>query len=162
MSDKLNTPFGELEIKLNGKSYDYQYKIVKRNLIEENIDIDVYLVEIDFSNCKINDTLECYIKNCKLEYYDGDERCDLLTKVENNIALGVCGYEPQYHESERLYHCYELYDYSDGNFIYKVYRNPKEYDKDEFKESCITKVEICWLNQNEFKNAEATLFDVLC
>ncbi|MBQ8379381.1 MAG: hypothetical protein IJX34_01030 [Clostridia bacterium] len=158
MKEKLKTPFGKLIVLLNGKKFDYNCVKTKKM----NKGIDIFLVEIDLSNCKINDTIECFIDGCDLEYYDSDERNDLLIKEDNNIALGVCGYEPQYHEFERLNYCYELQDYMDGQFVYKVFRNPKNYDKENNKNSCVIKLEICWLNTRDFEDVEETLFDILC
>lgn len=153
MEKKVKTPFGSLIVLLNGKEYEYEYTIVKIK------NVDVYQVEINLSNCKINDVIECFVENSYLKYYDSDERCDLLSIVNDNYTLGVCGYEPQYHEIERLNYCYELDNYMDGKFVYKVYRNPNDYAN---KESCVTKIKVCCLNNKDYEDTEETLFDILC
>lgn len=158
MKSKLKTPLGEFIILLNGKEIEYTYKRIENRYNEK----DVFLIEINFSNLNVNDIIECFVKECNLKYYDGNERCDLLTMISNTFTLGVCGYEPQYHDCERLNYCYELDNYMDGKFVYKVHRNPSDYDNENNKESCVARIKICWLNNKKYIDAEETLFDILC
>lgn len=155
---KLVTPFGNLEVTLNNVPIEYTYLVKKTE--ENGITVDVFSININLLNCKINDEIRCYISDKKLRYNDGDERVDLLSIENDDFILGVSGYEPQYHDKEKEFHCYEL-DECKQYFLYKIYRDPQNY-ANEFKRSYTIELQVCWLNKNEFKDHDTSLFMILC
>lgn len=158
MNSNLDTPLGNIEVFLNDKPIEYVYSIEKEVVDGKNV--DVFVIKIDLLNYEINDEICCCIPNKKLEYNDGDERCVLLSIEADDIILGICGYEPQYHEAEREEHCYEL-DEATYGFLYKIYRNPKDYINKN-KISYTIELKVCWLDKKEFKDYDTSLFMILC
>lgn len=157
MSKILNTPFGNLIIKVNNEIQEYDYN--GSNKFYDGKTSKIYSINFDLSNLKIGDKITFEIENKKLNYHDGDERCDTLSIENDSIILGVCGYEPQYHEVEREYHCYELYDYMSGNFEYTIEREPSKYIN-KFPASHIIRMDICWINKTDFNDYD-TAIDLL-
>lgn len=158
MKDSIKTPFGNFLVKINGNQSSFLVSEIEREY--ENKKSIAYLVQIDLSELNIGDKIICEVENKKLEYNDGDERCNLLSVENKDIILGINGYEPQYHEVEREYHCYELYDCYSGNFEYIIERNPKKYLK-KFKESHILNLSLCWINKNDYDDYDTAIFIIL-
>ena len=96
MSKVLNTPFGKLLIKVNGKEQEYNYSESSKSY--EGKSEMVYSINYDLSNLKIGDKIIIEIENRRLEYLESDERCDTLSIENESKILAMCGYEPQYHE----------------------------------------------------------------
>lgn len=157
MSKVLNTPFGKLLIKINGKEQVYNYSESSKSYWGKSE--TVYSINYDLSNLKIGDKIIIEIENRRLEYLESDERCDTLSIENESKILAMCGYEPQYHEGEREYHCYELDDFMSGNFEYSIKREPSKYIT-EFPESHIIRMNICWINKTDFDDYD-TAIDLL-
>jgi len=152
--NKLITPFGNVVVKVNNEEVRYEVELSKTEY--ENKKYDLYTLKLNVLNLKINDKISFELENCKLDFSDSDERCETLTIENKELILGFTGYEPQYHENERLYHCYELYGSTDNGFEYTIERNPKEY-QDEFKKSHIINVNVAWINKKEFEDYDTAI-----
>lgn len=166
MKGPLKTPFGNVKITLNNSNMDYNYTMQKK--IVYNKEINIYSINIDLYKLKVGDKIKCEIDSVKLEYNDGDEMCDLLSVEDEDLILGFCGIEPQYHDITREWYCFELYEYyGSGYFLYKVYKDPKEH-LNSFKDGCTIWLKICWVNKKDFKegdeegNCDDAIFRALC
>lgn len=162
MKNKINTPFGDIYVKLNNKIYPFEYaeKIYYDN--EEQRYINMYLIDIDTINMNIGDIISCGFKQKIMKRNGTDEKSIFITTENEKILLGICGYDTEiWDEESAICYSYELDD-SDISLglTYIIKRNPKNY-MDKFYKSKVITLGISWIEKIEFQDPDTTLFMAL-
>lgn len=124
-ADKIITPFGFVQMKLNDKPIEFIYK---QDSHEWNGTCYIFFrLYVDLAKYKIHDEIICTIDNRIFEHFYSDEYFS-SAYIENKdyfLAVGVYdseenGYHPPFE------HCFESYDCDNGASAW-VFDNPRNY-----------------------------------
>ena len=107
MLDALETPFGNVFVKINSDNVSFRCRKIDQNK-DHHIGEVSFIIDIDTTDLKVGDIIECGFEDNKMEYNDSDERSVLHTCENEKIILGLCGFDPVYHDVEHRYYCYSL------------------------------------------------------
>lgn len=153
--DRLETPFGDIHVTVNEKQIPFRHRIETYKHSDER-PVTLHLIDIDFSDLKIGDTVFCGFNKSILQYFDGDERSVIHSCEDSEQILGLCAYEPD--DETSASHCYQLDDYSNKGFGYIITADPHNYDSYNFYQSKITSLAVSWLKKADYEDAELTTF----
>lgn len=161
MLDQIETPFGNVTVKRNGKPIHFRCRNEKYEDTEDAQDKSVLMkiIDIDMSECKQGDILFCGFDDEILECNDSDERSVIYSCENGTFLLGLCAYEPD--ELDIDDYCYRLDDYCKKGFGYKIISDPKSFDADEFYQSKITSLAVTWLRKEDHDNPNTEIFMLL-
>jgi hypothetical protein len=153
MLDTLVTPFGDVHVEVNGCRTSFRYRV---DTYEDHPgkQIMAHIIDLDFSDLKQGDFIFCGFDSDVLMANDSDERSVLYSCENEKLILGLCAFEPDDCES----YCYELEDYSQKGFGYRIRRAPDEFDETEFYKSKITSLAMSWINKSEYSDPDTTIF----
>lgn len=161
MIERLETPFGDIKVRINGKSVPFRYRIEKYENPEDTPapTVTMHVIDIDLSRLKVNDEIFCGFERDIIEYNDGDERSILYTCENNEQILGLCAYEPYEWDWDDC--CFRLEDYAPKGFGYRVVSDPNQFDEKQNYQSKIISLAVSWLNKDEYNNADLVAFQAL-
>lgn len=162
MKNKINTPFGDIHIKLNNEIYPFEYIEKKYYDSEERQYINMYMIDIDTENMKVGDRVFCGFEKKIMERNGTDEKAIFITTENETLLLGVCGYDTEiWDEESAICYSYELDD-SDISLglTYIIRRNPEDYINKFYKSKVIT-IGISWVEKTEFQDPDTTVFMAL-
>lgn len=155
MKSGINTPFGNIEVKLNNEIIDFQSttKLYYFNRLKSRENIKIYFIDIDTKDMSLGDVIFCGFEKQALKYYGGEERSEILIVENEEFILGFCGYEPQYHESEKKLHSFIMEDYNENGFTYIIEQDPYQFQDTAYQTRVIT-LAICCVERNRFGSLE--------
>lgn len=161
IAEKLETPFGDIEIKINGKSVPFRYRTEQYVAPGDpsGSTVKMHVIDIDLSKYKPGDEIFCGFEKNILEYNSSDEHSVLCSCEDEEQILGFCAYEP--YEEDLEYCCFQLQNYSLNGFEYQVVFEPRQYNKKENYRSKIISLAVSWLNKSEYVNADLVTFQAL-
>lgn len=160
MLDKLETPFGDIHVKINEKTVPFRY----RTSTYEDGDntkgkpVLMHIIDIDMSELNQEDIVFCGFDNNILEYNDSDERVVMHSCESEKQILGLSAFEP---DDEEAY-CYQLEDYGGDGFGYRVTTDPDKFDAHHFWQSKITSLYVAVLDKADYEDPDLVLFLALC
>lgn len=155
MKNGINTPFGNIEVKLNDEIIDFQSttKLYYFNKPKNRESIKIYFIDIDTNDMRPGDVIFCGFEKQILKYYGGEERSEILIVENEDLVLGFCGYEPQYHEREKNLHSFIMKDYNENGFTYIVEKDPHQFQETAYQTRVIT-LAVCCVERNHFRSLE--------
>lgn len=156
MLEKLETPFGDIHVKINGKIVPFRYCTETYN-DEANAPgkpVLMHIIDIDLSSQKEGDTVFCGFARSILEYNDSDEHAVLHSCENDKQILGLGAFEPDDDGS----YCYQLEDYGGNGFGYRVTADPKKFDEHHIRESKYITLSVAVLNKSDYEDADLVLF----
>lgn len=158
--DKLETPFGDVHVKVNGKNIPFRYRTdtFADDCHTHDKPVLIHLIDIDMSGLRLDDTVFCGFENNILEYNDSDERVVLHSCESDTQILGFSAFEPDDEES----YCYQLETYDGDGFGYRVTTDPGSFDSEHFYQSKFATLAIAVLNKTDYEDADSVLFLALC
>lgn len=160
MLDKLETPFGDIHVKVNGKNVPFRYRTSTYDDDENTQDKSVFmhLIDIDLSDLKVEDIVFCGFDKNILEYNDSDERIVLHSCESDKQILGLSAFEP---DDEEIY-CYQLEDYGGDGFGFRITSDPDKFDAHHFWESKFATLSVAFLEKADYEDPDLVLFLALC
>lgn len=159
--EELETPFGDIHVRVDGKGIPFSYRIQTYEAPEGKLDksVTIHVIDIDFSELKIDDTIFCGFENDILEYNDGDENSVLYSCESDKQILGLCAYES--YDCDMEYCCFQLEDKSPKGFGYRIVSEPKEFGAHKFYNSKKTSLSVAWVNKADYRDADLVIFFTL-
>lgn len=166
MIEKLETPFGDIFEKINGRTVPIRYRTETCESVEEppGKPIVLHIIDIDTTGLKKNDRITCGFETDTLEFNDGDVRAVLYSCENEELFFEICAYEPEELED----YCYQLEDYEDygdklgdfykKGFVYRITQDPSRFDRSNFYPSKIISLAVAWVNKADYKDADTELF----
>ena len=131
VSNKLETPFGEVTMIKSGQKIPFEYT-TKKYCFRNGISADIFRLKIDTRNHKMNDDFEIRIGNInEFEYYDSDENTVMQKFQNNKFCIAVIGFDSYYDFIADKF--YGGYDFSFGvkeasyGIKYKIVREPSTF-----------------------------------
>lgn len=155
MLEKLETPFGDIHVKINGRVVPFRYRkeIYKDEVNSPGKPVITHIIDIDFSELEEGDIAFCGFDNKILEYNDSDERAVLHSCESDTQILGIGAYEP---DDDKIY-CYQLEDYDGDGFRYRVISDPTNFDEHHFLESKFATLSVAVLNKDDYSDSDLVL-----
>ena len=158
--DRLETPFGNIHVKLNGNIVPFRYRV---STYEDDDNtkgkpVFMHLIDIDMSDLKQEDVVFCGFDKNILEYNDSDERVVLHSCESDKQILGLSAFEP---DDEEIY-CYQLEDYGGDGFGYRITADPDKFDAHHFWESKFATLSVAVLEKADYEDPDLVLFLALC
>ncbi len=149
--NKLETPFGDIQVKINGQPVPFRCR-------EETVDrIAIKIIDILLSSFREEDLVTCGFDNSSLEFFGSDEGNVTYSCRNDKMVLCLCTYEPDDYDSEKALHCFEI-DHMDGNGVtYYISKDPSEFDEYYLYQSKVASVGIAWQEAKEEYKSESEL-----
>ena len=154
IADKVQTPFGDVQVKINGYVMPFRYWNSTENFWEKPLLL--HIINIDLSELKPEDVITCGFEKDILEINSSDERSVIYSCENEKLLLGFCAYET--YEWEMEYYCYQLENCGGKGFRYKVISNPADFDVSQFYQSKIISLAIAWINKDDYKDPDLGIF----
>lgn len=156
--EKLETPFGDIKVTVNGEVVPFRYRIESYEDPEDITApvVTMHVIDIDLSQLKPDDKIFCGFDYDILEYNDGDERSILYSCENDKQFLGLCAYEPHEWELDRC--CFQLEDYMSKGFGYRIIVDSKQFDEKEHYQSKIISLAVSWIDKEDYKDADLITF----
>lgn len=166
MKDAINTPFGDIHVKVNNENISFMYreKKVMDEYEKSNKKIKIYLIDIDTIKLKVNDTIFCGFDKMNFDSYrETDENTDMLSVLNNHYLLKLYGYNPETYDGEVDY-SYDIekryLSKSNLGMTYYIKRNPINYINKFYRSKVVTLV-LCWVEKYDFENADFVIDMIL-
>ncbi len=145
--DSLPTPFGELQVEINGDKVAFLHG--EDVYSHDEKPITIHHINISVADLHIGDEIFCGFKSGTLEHDDSDEHTTLSICENGKYVLGLCAYEPEDWGS-RIFHCYDLMMEDGRGFIYEILRDPAAFDEWEVFESKNIQLKAAWVKKSEY------------
>lgn len=156
---KLETPFGDIHVWLNGKEIPFYLYTETYEGDENSLDKPVLVrnIRVDLTDMKKDDVVICGVKNILLEFESADDWTTLYACEDDKSILGLSAIDPC---NESLY-CYKPVANVTNGFLYRITSDPSNFKDQEIYPFRVLSLATTWLNKADYEDvggAHSVLF----
>lgn len=161
MLEKLETPFGDISVKINGQTVPFRYRTDTYEPIYEPAEeaskkvIALHIIDIDLSDLKRNDRIVCSMEPDVLEFNSGDENVVFFSCENEKLLFMVCADQPEDYDAED-YCCFQMVYDGEGMAKYQITSDLWRYRDSHYKCKFI-RLAVAWVNKADYKDPEMEL-----